>query len=335
MGIFSRGIAAMVAAILPAIVAGSAIAQSGADFFKGKTVSYIVPTDAGGGYDTNGRLVAEFMQKHLPGSTFVVRNMPGAGHIIGAAYIYAAKPDGLTIGTFNTGLIYTQLAGVVGGRFDLANMDYIGKLASDPRAIIVSKKSGITSFEQLMTHEPRVRFASSGGGTASTAETQMLISSLNLPIDLVTGYEGNDALLALRRGEVTGTLGARSSMEPFVKEGHGVMIAQIGGSQTDIPQLASLVDDNEAGARVTALVASQGNLSRMTAGPKGIPADRLEALREAYQAAVTDPEFLARANSMDLPIDPQVGPAVGEAVVKALDQTPEMIEFLKATLKMD
>ena len=81
------------------------------DFFNGKTVNYIVATDPGGGYDTNGRLVAEFMQKHLPGSTFVVQNMPGAGHLIGANYIYASEPDGLTIGTFNTGLIYSQLVG--------------------------------------------------------------------------------------------------------------------------------------------------------------------------------------------------------------------------------
>src|SRR5215217_2626177 len=91
-----------------------AIAQSEADFFKGKTVNYIIATAPGGGYDYYGRLVAEYMQKHLPGSTFVVRNMPGAGHVVGANYIYAAKPDGLTIGSFNTGLIYNQLIGLEG-----------------------------------------------------------------------------------------------------------------------------------------------------------------------------------------------------------------------------
>ena len=78
--------------------------QEGAAFFDGKTVTYIVATAPGGGYDTNGRLVAEYMQKHLPGSTFIVQNMPGAGHLIGTNYIYASEPDGLTIGTFNTGL---------------------------------------------------------------------------------------------------------------------------------------------------------------------------------------------------------------------------------------
>ncbi len=79
------------------------------DFYKGKTVTYIVATAPGGGYDLYGRLTAEYMQKYLPGSTFVVKNFPGAGHLIGANTLYASKADGLTIGTFNTGLIYNQL----------------------------------------------------------------------------------------------------------------------------------------------------------------------------------------------------------------------------------
>src|SRR3970040_324212 len=95
-----------------AVFAAPAAAQTGADFYKGKTVTYIVATAAGGGYDAYGRLVSEFMQKHLPGSTFVVRNLPGAGHVIGTNAIYNARPDGLTIGTFNTGLLYNQLIGL-------------------------------------------------------------------------------------------------------------------------------------------------------------------------------------------------------------------------------
>src|SRR4051794_9771265 len=118
-----------------------ALAEGPADYFKGKTVSYVVATAPGGGYDTYGRLVAEFMQKHLPGSTFVVRNVPGAGTVIGTNMIFAAKPDGLTIGTFNTGLIYSQMVQNEGVRFDLTKMSWIGKAASDGRAILVSRTS--------------------------------------------------------------------------------------------------------------------------------------------------------------------------------------------------
>src|SRR6476619_5668814 len=128
------------------LTAGAAEAQTGADFFKGKTVTYIVSTAPGGGYDTYGRLVAEYMQRNLPGSTFVVKNMPGAGHIIGTNAIYASKADGLTIGTFNTGLIYNQIINANGVKFDLSKMSWIGKAASDPRVIVIAAQSPIKSF---------------------------------------------------------------------------------------------------------------------------------------------------------------------------------------------
>ncbi len=323
---------ALGAAATLGLMAGVAAADEGKDFFKGKNITYIVATEPGGGYDTNGRLVAEFMQKHLPGSTFVVQNMPGAGHLIGTNYIYASEPDGLTFGSFNTGLIYGQLTGDPGIKFDLSKMSWIGKVASDPRVIVVSKESGIESFEQLKSLKEPVKFASAGVGSASTIETTMLVNSIGLPVKIITGYNGKDDQLALRRGEVQGIVGSRSSFQKFVDEGHGRFIAQIGGAQTDVPQLASLVD-NEDAKRAISLVAAQSNISRLSAGPAGIPEDRLKALRDAYAAATSDPAFLEKAKSLELPIDPLVGDAVKEVIVKALDQTPETVAFLKTLLK--
>jgi tripartite-type tricarboxylate transporter receptor subunit TctC len=329
----SKWLAAAGAVALVAASSGAASAQEGAAFFDGKTVTYIVATDPGGGYDTNGRLVAEFMQKHLPGSTFVVQNMPGAGHLVGTNYIYASEPDGLTIGTFNTGLIYSQLAGKDGIKFDLTKMSWIGKVASDPRVIVVSKESGIESYEQLKSLKEPIKFAAAGAGSASTIEATMLINTLKLPIQVITGYNGSDDQLAMRRGEVQGIVGSRSTFQQFVDEGHGKFIAQIGGSETDVPQLTSLVGFNEEALKAIALVESQSNISRLTAGPTGIPADRLAALRDAYKAATSDPEFLKKAESLGLPIDPLVGDDVGAAVTKAMDQTPEMVGFLQEALK--
>ena len=333
MRLISKSVAAAGAAALIALSGGAASAQEGAEFFNGKTVNYIVATDPGGGYDTNGRLVAEFMQKHLPGSTFVVQNMPGAGHLVGTNYIYASEPDGLTIGTFNTGLIYSQLAGKDGIKFDLAKMSWIGKVASDPRVIVVSKESGIESYEQLKNLKDPVKFAAAGVGSASTIEATMLINTLSLPIQVITGYNGNDDQLAMRRGEVQGIVGSRSTFQQFVDEGHGKFIAQIGGSETDVPQLSSMVGNNAEALKAIALVELQSNISRLTAGPTGIPADRLAALRDAYKAATSDPEFLKKAELLGLPIDPLVGDDVGAAVTKAMDQTPEMVAFLKEALK--
>jgi tripartite-type tricarboxylate transporter receptor subunit TctC len=202
-------------------LAAPAYAQQGADFYKGKTVNYIVATAPGGGYDTYGRLVAEYMQKYLPGSTFVVRNMPGAGHVVGTNAIFASRPDGLTIGTFNTGLIYNQLIGLEGVRFDLTKMSWIGKAASDPRVFVVSQQSGINSFDDLRNSKTPVNMATAGVGSASYVETMMLANALRLPTKVLTGYNGSDDQLAMRRGEIQATIASRSTYEQFVQNGFG------------------------------------------------------------------------------------------------------------------
>lgn len=331
VGMTGRLLAAIGAAALAGLAVSQAAAQEGKDFYVGKTVTYVVATKPGGGYDTNGRLVAEYMQKHLPGSTFIVQNMPGAGHIIGANFIYNSEPDGLTIGTFNTGLIYGQLKGDDAIKFDLANMSWIGKVASEPRGFVVSKESGIETFDDIVKSANRIKFAAAGVGSASTVETTMLVNNLSLPVDIITGYNGDDDQLAMRRGEVQGIFGSRSSFQRFVDEGHGKFVALIGGSDSSIPQLGDIVDNAEA-QKAIALIESQSNIARLTAGPPGIPEDRLQALRDAFAAATSDPEFLEKAKSLDLPVDPAVGDDVAMSVKSALDQPQSTIDFIRASL---
>jgi len=313
------------------LASGPAAAQQGADFFKGKTVTYIVATAPGGGYDFYGRLVADAMQKHLPGSTFVVRNMPGAGHIIGANAIYASRADGLTLGTFNTGLIYNQLVGLEGIRFDLTKMSWVGKAASDPRVFVVSKTSPIKTFEDLKK-SAQVNFATSGIGSAAYVETKILADALGLPIKIIAGYNGSEDMMAMRRGEITGIIGSRSSFDDFVKNGYAGYIAQIGGNDKDSPQLSSLVQDADAKALV-ALIQSQGDISRFTAGPPGIPAERLATLRAAFKSAMEDKDLQAKALKGGRPVEPAYGEDVAKMVQAALQQPPKTIALLKAALE--
>jgi tripartite-type tricarboxylate transporter receptor subunit TctC len=320
------------AGLLAVTIAPPALGQTGADFFKGKTVTYIVATSPGGGYDTYGRLIAEYMQRHLPESTFVVKNIPGAGHMIGTNTIYGSKPDGLTIGTFNTGLIYNQLIGQDAVRFDLAKMSWIGKAATEPRIIVVAQQSPIRTYQDLAEQKQAVNFAAAGIGSASYVETVMLTNVLNLPIRLLTGYNGNEDQLAMRRSEIVGTLSARSTWDPFVNNGFGRYIAQIGGTHKDVPQLASLVTDPDAKTLI-ALIQSQGDVSRLTAGPPGIPDDRLQALRDAYRKAMEDKELLAKMEKLGLPVDPAYGDDVLKAIKAALNQKPETVKLLDEALK--
>ena len=134
----------------------------------------------------------------------------------------------------------------------------------------------------------------------------MLTRALKLPAKIVTGYSGTDDHLAIRRGEVHASISSRSSWEPFVKNGYGHFIFQIGGNQPDVPQLMNLVTDPAAKALI-ALVQSQGDISRLTAGPADIPQDRLDALRTAYRKAMEDPELQAKAAKLERPLEPAYG----------------------------
>jgi tripartite-type tricarboxylate transporter receptor subunit TctC/translation initiation factor IF-1 len=315
-----------------AVAAGSAQAQTGPDFFKGKTVTYIVSTAPGGGYDLYGRLIAEYMQKYLPGSTFVVKNVPGAGHLIGTNTIYASRPDGLTIGTFNTGLIYNQLIQAEGVKFDLTKMSWIGKAASEPRVFVVGAQSQIKTFADLVAQKEPVNFATSGIGSSNYVEINSLTNILKLPVKVLTGYNGNDDQLAMRRGETTGGMGSRSSFEQFVKNGYGRFIAQIGGKEKDVPQLRDQIKDAD-GQSIVALIQSQGDIARLTAGPPDIPADRLAALRDAYKKAMEDKDLQAKAEKLERPVDPAYGDDVLKLVKEALNQKPQVVAVLKAALE--
>ncbi len=310
------------------LFAGSSAAQQGSDYFKSRTVTYIVPTTAGGGYDLYGRIVSEFMQRHLPGSTFVVKNMPGAAHVLGTNTLFGSRADGLTIGTFNMGLIHAQVVGSAAVKFDLRKMSWIGKAAQDPRVFIVAPHTGIMNFEALLTRKEPIKFAASGVGGANYIEQMALINVLKMPVRILTGYNGSDDQLAIRRGEIDGTLASRSAYNSFVKNGYARMVAQIGGTEKDVPQLMHFARDDTARALI-AMVEAQSEIARLTAGPPDIPADRLNALREAYRAALDDPELRARVEKMELPLVPLYGEDVRIAVDKAMDQAPHAHKILK------
>ena len=137
---------------------------------------------------------------------------------------------------------------------------------------------------------------------------------------------------AMRRGEIFGAIASRSSYESFVANGFGRFIAQIGGKDTDLPQVMGLVSDPGA-RRLIALVQSQGDISRLTAGPPDIPADRLAALRAAYKSSMEDKEAQQKAEKLGRPLEPAYGDDVLAQIKGALAQSPETIALLKETMK--
>ena len=299
-------------------------------FFRGKTITYIVATSPGGGYDTYGRLVARYMAKYLPGTKIIVRNLPGAGHVIGADTIYAARPDGLTIGTFNTGLIYMQLLQAPGVRFDLTRMSWIGKAASDPRVLVVSRKSGVANVRELIdpSKPPTVLFAA-GMGSAGYLDTRLAAVAIHLNVRLIPGYGGSEGTMSMLRGETSGTIGSESSYAGFVSQGEGSYLLQFGGPRGGpIPHAMPFATTPDA-RKLLALIGAESEVSRLTAGPPGIPANRLELLRRVYLEALADPGLQAQARKMDAPVDPSGGRQVQDVIDQALQLPPSSLRLLR------
>jgi hypothetical protein len=321
----TRSFTCIFGAVALVLTATAANAADEAAFFVNKTLTYVVATAPGGGYDTYGRLVAEYMGKKIPGVTAVVRNVPGGGHIIGANLIYASAPDGLTIGTFNTGLSLNQLTRSDGIKFDLAKMSWIGKAASDPRVLLVSKQSAeIKSLADLRRGGAPLLFAAN---VADDPETKVLIPLLKLNGRLLPGYRGDESLLAMRRGEIDANYSSYSANREFVSNGYGWFAFAVGGDVPDVPQLRDIItDDSEETRSLVALLQAQAEIARLTAGPPAIPVGRLALLRRAYKEALEDPEMRAKAQKMKLPLDPAYGEEVMEMMLRAVSLPAEHVD---------
>ena len=313
----------------------SAAAQpADVEFFEGKTVTYIVSVGPGGGYDTYGRMLARYLGKYLPETRFIVRNLPGAGHIVGANTIYTARPDGLTIGTFVTGLIYTQLLERQGVRFDLAQMSWIGRMADEARGLVISKHSGLTTVEDLMNADGPLLLSTAGVGASNHIESLILAYALGLDVRLVPNMVNPEAQMSMVRREVMGVLGSESSFDAFVEQGNGIFMLSIAGGRSGIagvPRASDFIVREDARPLFN-FIETMSELGRLTAGPPDIPPERLAALRQAFNAAVADPDLRSEAARLVLPINPGTGEEVEAKVKTLLDQTPETVALLKRTV---
>jgi tripartite-type tricarboxylate transporter receptor subunit TctC len=304
-----------------------------ASFYQGKTVSYVVATDAGGGYDTYGRMVARYMQKHLPGSRFVVRNVPGAGNIIGTNLIYTARPNGLTIGMFNSGLIYNQLMGTQGIRFDLTKMSWVGKASNQIRVMVIGSNSGFSDFDEMLRSPEPVKFSSPGVGSAGYLDSRILDTIFpQFDIQTIPGFDGAEGELSMMRGEIHAQVAIASSLEQFVENGNGYFALAMSPMARDIlPNIALATDyiNDPQSLQLLSLLEGLSDLGRLTSGPPGIPADLLAVLREAHRKAISDPDLLAEAMQINIPIDSGSGEYVEMRINEVLSQSPETIALLK------
>ena len=319
---------AVIVAALSLASVSPAKAATGAAYYKGKTVTWIVTTNPGGGHDFWGRLLARYIQAALPGSKFVVKNKPGAGHILGLNLIYASKANGLTMGNFSTGVALAQILGRKGMRADLTKMSWLVKLASEPPTMIAGKDSSLRTFEDVLNSKNVLKFSASGVGSGSYMNTFILATAFGIRHRIIVGYSGSQAPLAMMRGEIDLWIGSEDSAQTYVRAGRVRVIAQLGGNIKGVSDIRKYAKTAEAKA-VTRLMYSMGNLSRIAAGPPNIPADRLKVLRAAVKTAVGDKGFRDLAARAKRSLDPAFGEDVHKMVVELIRQPPEILALLK------
>lgn len=327
------------------IVFASLIANhaSGQDsFYKGKNIRVVVATSAGGGFDAYTRTIVRHMGKHVPGRpTFVVENMPGAGHLIGANHMYrVAKPDGLTLGHFQGGLFLYQLLGRPGIEFDAAKFEFIGAPVTDNRACAFTKASGITSMDRWLAAKTPVKIGGIGGG-ATEDIPRMLAATTALPIQLVSGYKGTaEVRLAADSGELAGGCwtwdSIRATWTKAIASGDAVVVLQILSKPhpelPNVPLATKYAKNEEARQLIQVGIEEPSDYYRPYVLPPGTPKERVATLRRAFQDTLKDPEFLADAEKAKLDIEPITGEEMEKLVAKLFKLSPAIVTKLKDVL---
>jgi len=301
-------------------------------FYEGKTIISIVCTKPGGGYDLYGRLMAQFMKKYLPGSTIIVKNVPGAGHIIGCNEIYASNPNGLTFGVFNRALPLAQVGGLKGIKFDLSKMSWLGSPSTEDYSFIISTKTPFRSLEDVMKAD-KVLLSSAGVGSVSHVTPLLFAQMAGLKnFKLVTGYGGGEAELAMMRGEIHGQFASWASVRSFAEEGNAVPILFITKEPVKGYENVSLLQNvitEEKHKPVVDLLLTINLMGRPFAGPPGIPKDRLKILQDAFAKACRDPELLKIAEKVEIPINYISGEEAARLVKGILQLPPEVVKLVK------
>ena len=308
-------------------------------FYKGKVINYIVATKPGGGYDAYARVIGKYLQKYISGTTVIVKNLPGAGHIIGANETYLAKPDGLTIGTFNTGLIYSQILKQPGIRFDMTKYGWVGKASSDLRVLVVGNKSPYNNIKDIIASKEPVKMAASGVGSSAYNETILTAAALGANLKAVAGYSGREGEMAILRGEVAGTGGAYTGLVGFIKAGECRVLLQIGARKhkdlPNVPLAAELKGISPRGKALFDLIVAVNELGRLTGAPPNVAPARMQVLRGAYKKALTDPALIKEMEKMGLDLEPGFGDEVTKLMMSAINQPEENVTLLRSLIKFE
>jgi tripartite-type tricarboxylate transporter receptor subunit TctC len=309
-----NGVSIAVATTL--LIATPALSQE--HFYKDKTIRILVGASPGGIFDSYSRILARHLNRHIAGNpTFVVENVPGAGGLIVANRMYkAVKPDGLTIGHFNGGLVLGQVVGSPGIEFDAPKFQWIGVPTKVYTACVFTKASGITSIQSWMSAPKPVKLGATGPGSNMHDVPKVLGSALPLKFQLVAGYKGAAEIkLAAEAGELDGVCWGWDTTSVVwgkaVEMGEIVPVLQAAPRALpglpSVPLAIDLAKADDSRRLIEVGIHDQGAIVLSHALPPGTPKESVQIMRQAFINVLKDPELLAEAKKAKLTIDPVSG----------------------------
>ncbi len=340
----------MIARLLSLAIASSlwciapASAQSVAEFYKGKTITVFIGYGAGGGYDLFARTIARHMPRHIPGNpNMLPMNMPGASSMVLANHLAKRAPqDGTAFGAVNSALVFdTLFAGAESkAQFNGPDVTMIGNAVSSAAVLVAWHESGVKTLQDVKQKGLIV------GATSRTGDTYLLPLAVKniLGLDkmkIILGYPGTrEAAIALERGEITGRVwdmeGIKAGRPQWLKDGMLNIVAQLAPRKMpEVPANVPLVKDavaDEDDRRVLDVIFYSTVLARPYIAPPNIPADRRQALRDAFMATMKDPAFLAETQKLQLSVDPTSGEEMERIVGEAYALPEAVIAKVRKTL---
>ena len=324
--------------------ADAASGPTAEEFYKGKTVRFIVGFTAGGGFDVYARTISRHIGGHIPGRpTTIVDNMAGAGSLIAANYIYnQAKPDGLTIGHWIGGLIVQQVIKASEGiKFDARKFEWAGLVVNDNPACVLTKASGINSLDRWFASKEPIKVGVTGVGSDTHYVPSILKGALGLPMQLVEGYKGSaDVRLAADSGELHGGCWAWESLKPTWRKGLESgdvkpIIQAVPKKHPDLSNVPNAIDyakTEEARLLLQAGIHNASAINRSFSLPPGTPKERVRVLQNAFMETMKDPEFLAETRKSQLDINPLPGNEVAKIVASFFELKPDIVAKLTEIL---
>ena len=325
--------------------AAPSIGRAQAPYYQGKTVTIIVGTVAGDLYDLYARAIALYMGKYLPGNpNIIVQNMPGAGHMIAANYIYTvSKPDGLTLGAVNAGLYFEQLIGRAEVKFDWTKFTWVGNATKSPQVLYMRADSPFKTIDDVRSAKEPPKCGTTGTGNMGYLMPKLLEETVGAKFNVVSGYQGgNEIDLAVERGEIqcrSLSSEAYFSREPFHswrKRGFTRELVQGGRTRDEklanTPTIFELMDKYrtpDSGRRLATTLLASGDFHRPYLAPPQLRPELVKALREAFNKTMKDPDFLAETKKKKLDIDPTTGEEVEALTKDVMSQPKDVIDRLK------